>query len=364
MTTDINSLWWYLLPVLVSFALAVFFSRLVRRFARRHNIVDQPGPRKVHSSPTPLLGGAAIYMAWVLTLLVFWPYLFDGVISAKHVIGLLIGGGILIVGGYFDDRYNLPPKYQVAFPVLAAITIIISGIGITFITNPLGGYIHFDQVKWLLFWWQGTPYYFTLFTDFFTLLWILGMVYVTKLLDGLDGLATGVGVIGSIIIFIVSLFWDVAQSGTSILSLAFGGAALGFLVWNWHPAKIFLGEGGSTLIGFVLGVLSIISGGKIATALLIMGIPILDVAWVIGRRLFFERKSIAAADAKHIHHRLLQSGFSHRGAVIFLYVITALFGSIAIFSQTEGKIMALVILSVFMVGLAVWLIKRHPVAGS
>ncbi|HCU47617.1 TPA: hypothetical protein DIC39_00950, partial [Patescibacteria group bacterium] len=134
------------------------------------------------------------------------------------------------------------------------------------------------------------------------------------------------------------------------------GACLGFLIWNWHPAKIFLGEGGSLYIGFMLGVLAIISGGKIATALLVMGIPILDVVWVILRRLFWDKKKITEADTKHLHFRLLDVGLSHRQAVLFLYFLTAVFGVTSLGLQTQGKLLAMGILALVMIVLAASLV--------
>jgi len=187
----------------------------------------------------------------------------------------------------------------------------------------------------------------------------MGMMYTTKFLDGLDGLVSGVAVIGSIILFLVSLFWDVPLSGTSILCLILGGSSLGFLIWNFHPAKIFLGEGGSTFLGFMLGVLAIISGAKIATALLVMGLPILDVIWVIVRRIFREKKSPFLADKKHLHFRLLDAGLNQRQVVLLLYLLTLLFGATAIFQQTFGKLIALGILVIVMLGLAWWVIYRY-----
>lgn len=185
------------------------------------------------------------------------------------------------------------------------------------------------------------------------------MMYTTKFLDGLDGLVSGIGAIGAIILFIVSLFWDVPQSGTSILALILAGSCLGFLRYNWHPAKIFLGESGSVFIGFMLAVLAIISGAKIATALLIMGIPMLDVAWVILRRIFKEHKSPFAGDAKHLHFRLLQVGFSHRRAVLFLYLLVIIFGTSSLFLQSQYKIVALGILLVMMIILASSLVLTY-----
>ncbi|MFW0837636.1 MAG: glycosyltransferase family 4 protein [Candidatus Komeilibacteria bacterium] len=358
--TMIPSWLFYITPLLLSCLLAWFFTKLVRLIALHREIVDKPAPRKVHDKPVPLLGGLAVGGAILIAMIVLWPWLHDGVIVSKYLYGIIIGLCLLLLGGYLDDVYNLRPWQQIIFPLLASIIVVLSGIGIDYVTNPLGpGYWHFDQYKILLLWYHGLPYYFTPLADIFTLLWLMGMVYVTKLLDGLDGLASGIGVIGSLVIFIVSLTWDVAYSATSVLALLTAGALLGFLWWNWHPAKIFLGEGGSTLVGFMLGILAIISGGKIATALLIMGIPILDVAWVIMRRLLVERHSIAQADRQHLHHRLLSVGLSHRGAVIFLFIITAGFGLMSIWQNTKGKIITLLFLVVFMVFLAYSLVRRQ-----
>ena len=168
-------------------------------------------------------------------------------------------------------------------------------------------------------------------------------------------------IIAAIIIFALSLTNDVAQPETALLSIIFAGALAGFLIFSFHPARIFLGEGGSTFIGFILGVLAIISGAKIATALLIMGVPLLDVAWVIIRRVFKEKRSPFWADKKHLHFRLLDMGLSHRQAVTFLYVVTGMFGITSLFLSTKGKLIALVVLSIVMVLLAlflVWIYKR------
>ena len=348
----------YLWPLLVSFGLTILLVWPVRYFAKKYNINDLPAPRKVHHRSVPLLGGLAVWFSWLITMLIFWNRLSDGVVEVKHLIGIMVASLLIMIGGALDDKYNLRARYQIIFPIFGTIIVIIAGIGIKYITNPFGGLIHFDQLKILLFWYEGLPYYFTIIADLFTFVWLLGMMYVTKLLDGLDGLASGVGAIGSFIIFIVSLGWDVNNSATSILAITFAGALLGFLVWNWHPAKIFLGEGGSLLIGFVLGVLAILSGGKIATALLVMGIPILDVIWVIIRRLFFNKGHIAQADKKHIHHRLLGIGLSHRQTVVFLYVVTLIFGLFSIWQGTTGKVISFVILALFMAVLAYILVKK------
>lgn len=147
--------------------------------------------------------------------------------------------------------------------------------------------------------------------------------------------------------------FEVGQPETALLALIFAGAGAGFLIFNFHPAKIFLGEGGSVLVGFILGVLAIISGAKVATALLIMGIPILDVVWVLIRRLFFEKKSPVLGDKKHLHFRLLDVGMSHKQAVLFLYLATATFGIVSLLLTGKAKVWSLVILAGVMLILGV-----------
>jgi len=337
----------YVAPFFFAFVISVILTYLVRLLALKLNIVDKPGdPRKIHLSAVPLLGGLSIFLTCFISIIVFskFGFLTDGRITFNHLAGIIIGGGLIMIGGYLDDKYNLKPHQTFIWPVLAALTMVFSGLSLNYITNPFGGLLFFGS-SWL--------------APILVFVWLLGMMYTTKFLDGLDGLVAGISGIGSLILFVVSLFWDKPLSGTSILCLILAGAAFGFLIWNFNPAKIFLGEGGSLFLGFGLGVLSLISGAKIATALLIMGIPILDVAWVIFRRVFKEKKSAFVGDRKHLHFRLLDSGFNQRQAVLFLYLLTLLFGTASLFQQTVGKLITLGILLIVMVALALWLIARY-----
>lgn len=339
----------YLTSFSIALVLAVLLTALVRDVALRWGVVDVPSePRKLHTVPTPLLGGVALYIAFTITLVIF--FILNKAIIIKDIrptaiLGLIIGGFVLMVGGYLDDRYHLKPTTQFIWPVVAALVAVASGVLVRGVTNPLGGTFHFDSVP--------------LLPAVLGFVWLLGMMYTTKLLDGLDGLATGVGAIGSLIIFGLTQFTPFYQPSVGLLAVMLAGATLGFLIWNWHPAKIFLGEGGSLYIGFILGVLAVISGAKIATALLVMGIPILDVAWVIVRRLFWEKKSLAAADRQHLHYRLLDVGLSHRQAVIVLYSITLSFGLVSLFLRTQGKLIALFTLLIVMILLGTWVVWRY-----
>ena len=336
----------YITPFLLSFILAVFLTPKIRQLALKYNILDIPSePRKIQVSHVPLLGGLAIYFSYLITLLFSWwiGWLSDGIIKTSQILAIIFGGLIIIIVGFLDDKYNLKIK-SFGGPLLAAILAVLMGISIKYVTNPfLAGTGPYGRALF---------YFAPQIGALASFLWLLGMMYTTKFLDGLDGLVSGIGAIGAIILFIVSLFWDVPQSATSVLALILAGSCLGFLIYNWHPAKIFLGESGSIFIGFMLGILAIISGAKIATTLLIMGIPILDVIWVIFRRIINEHKSPFLADRKHLHFRLLDVGMSQTQAVLFLYFLTMFFGVSSLFLQSQYKIIALFVLFVVMLLLA------------
>jgi UDP-GlcNAc:undecaprenyl-phosphate GlcNAc-1-phosphate transferase len=342
----------FFLVFLASFLLALFFTRLVIYLAHRWKILDNPqvADRKIHKQNTPLLGGLAIYATLLSVIFILWSQgqLLDARMPGTLVIYFLLAGLVLLINGYLDDKYNLSAKFTIWGPVLAAAIMLAGGLKIGYVTSWQGGVLYLDQL-------------FGSFVGFanilmlgLTFLWLLGMTYTTKFLDGVDGLASGIGLIASLVIFIVSLSWDVVGSTTSLLALSLAGACLGFLIWNWHPAKIFLGESGSTLIGFTLGVLAIISGSKIATALLVMGLPILDAFWVIIWR-FKHHKPIWQGDSQHLHFRLLGAGLSQRQVVLFISLISLLFGLVSIFFTTKAKVGALSFLLIFMFLLTGWL---------
>lgn len=334
--------------------LAFLFSRLVIFIAQHFNILDYPKDlRKIHSQPMPLLGGLAIYFSFGLSILWLMKnnQLLDERMSWSLVGWFLLAGLILMVNGFLDDRYNLPAKYTILGPILASLVMIVGGLRIAYITSPSGGVLYLNSFFSSL---GGLGY---LLPFLLTFLWLMGLTYTTKLLDGLDGLASSIGLIASLVIFIVSLSWDVVGSTTSLLALALGGALFGFLFLNWYPAKLFLGEGGSTFIGFALGVLSIISGSKIATALLVMGLPVLDIIWVMLRR-WRQGKPFWHGDQQHLHFRLLAAGLSQRQVVIFLSLISLAFGLVSILFTTRAKISALFILLILMFLLSSWLNYR------
>jgi UDP-GlcNAc:undecaprenyl-phosphate GlcNAc-1-phosphate transferase len=356
-----------------AFAASIILTILVRRLALWLKIVDQPqvGTRHIHQRPVALLGGLAIFLAFVLLLIwvyfsPIWPVkkfsLLEPLssnlhmINLKQIIGILLAGLLLMIGGWLDDKHHRRPLKQIIWPILACLIIISCGIGINYINNPFGaGYLYLNHWKIEILRFNGTPFYFTPLADLFTFIWLMILMYSTKLLDGLDGLVSGVGVIGGLAILFLSLSAAFFQPDVATLAAIFVGASAGFLIFNFYPAKIFLGEGGSLFIGFMLGVLGIISGAKIATTILVLGLPILDLLWVIGYRIFKEKKSPFSGDNRHLHFRLLAAGFSHRGAVIFLWLVSLIFGFIALFLRTSGKVLTLGTLIIFVVLLGIFI---------
>ncbi len=332
----------------VAAGLSFVFAAIVRRLAWRYNVVDRPdGDRKIHKTPVPLLGGVAVFLSFSLCL-VAAAATNGGIIGAitwPMLAGVILGGAILTVGGALDDIYNLPPRLQIISPLLAVVIVIAFGVGVAKLSNPFGTIILLTAPL----------------SGLVVLPYLLGTTYATKFFDGLDGLVTGVAIIGSVLIMLLSLTTKYFQPDVAIIAVIAAGAFVGFLPWNWHPAKIYLGEGGALFAGYILGVLSIVSGAKIAVALMALGVALVDALWVILRRALWERRSPAAADRKHLHHRLLDAGFSQRTAVLFLWFISAAFGATTLILQSGGKLIAfgLLALVTFTVGIAAILKRKN-----
>ncbi len=334
----------FLLTFLGGMILAAVLTPAVCAFASRLHVLDVPSePRKRHGRAVPLWGGGAIFFAVLIgtVALMVWGRLPGGYLHARELTGIAIALGVLVLGGLLDDKLNFGPWKQFIFPLLAVIIILSFGIKTTYVRNPFGGIWQLGALAVPL-----------------TFLWLLGMTYTTKLLDGLDGLATGIGAIGAFMVFALALRPELNQPETALFAILVVGVLLGFLPWNFYPARIFLGEGGSTLIGFLVGVLAIVSGSKVATTLLVIGIPALDVLWIMYRRAVKEKKSIASPDRHHLHFRMLDAGFSHRGAVLTLWALAAAFGGASVFVQTQVKLALLGVLFLIMIILGLWLARR------
>lgn len=336
----------FLLALLISTVLVPGVIHVARRFG----MMDQPTPeaKKVHKKPTPLLGGLAVYVSiavCVILLLGLTDVLTFGLMDDRHFLGFLLGGLILMIGGALDDRYTLPPRIMIWFPIAAAFIAVAFGIGVSKLSNPFGDPIELSSLA----------------SASLTFVWLMVVMYTTKFLDGLDGLATGVSLIGVVMILLLALTAAYSQPDAALFAAICAGAFVGFLVWNIHPAKIFLGEGGSTFVGFTLGILAVISGSKLGTALLVLSIPLLDVIWVISRRFFIEHRSPAKGDRKHLHHRLLDKGLSQRAVVFWYYGVATLAGFSALVLQSRQKLLVFGILGVIMGIIALLFLRQDRV---
>lgn len=347
----------FLIVFSASALLSFLLTKLVIALAHKCDILDYPkADRKIHKIPVALLGGLAIYISVFIGIFILWQFgqLDDTRVSTATIVYFLIAGLILMLNGFLDDKYSLSAKVTIWGPILASALVIFGGLRIVYITSFSGGVLYLDDFFASIFSLGSGHFFYDYLAMFISFAWLMGITYTTKLLDGIDGLVTSIGLVASIVIFVVSLSWDVAGSTTSLMALILGGSLLGFLILNWYPAKIFLGEGGSTFIGFSLGVLAIISGSKIATALLVMGLPVLDILWVVVRRLK-NKKAFWHGGKEHLHFRLLDAGLSQRKIVLFLTSISVSFGIISIFFTTKAKISALFLLLLLMFVLSSWL---------
>ena len=304
-------------PIVVVFVLAVVLALVltpvVRRIVIRYEIVDRPEARRVNTIPVPRGGGLAVCAAFLLVagtfLLLNQSRGFVPVpigFSPTEVAALLLGGAVAAGLGAIDDLFDLRARYQLLGQVALACGAVVLGISIDFIANPLGG----------------VPIRFTAgpVAAALTIFWIVGMINSINWIDGLDGLSTGVAFIAAVTLGIISLTTDVRQPLIAVLCFALAGALLGFLRWNFNPASIFTGTSGVQFVGYTLAVLAILGTAKVAVALLVLGVPIIDTFWIIVRRIQ-QGRSPFSPDRTHIHHRLLDLGLSHRQTVLAIYGI-------------------------------------------
>ncbi len=345
----------FLLPWLVAAVISFLTTPLVIKFAGRLGIIDDPQksnhPKVIHTVPTPRGGGIPIFLALLLTSLLFLPI-------DKHMVGILIGALILVVMGILDDKYNLNPYLRLALGFLAAAAPIAAGIGIAFITNPLGGTINLSQPQ-ITFNFLGT-HSIWLLADLFALFWITFLMNMINMgAKGVDGQLSGVTVIAALTIALLSLKFsaDITQWPVIILAAITAGAYLGFLPWHIFPQKIMPGYGGSTLAGYLLGVLSILATAKVGVLLVVLGIPLIDTGYVIVKRILSGRSPVWG-DRGHLHHRLLDAGFTKSQVAFFYWGVTAVLGIIALNLNTGAKIYTMIGIAIFLVGLVLWLTYR------
>ena len=339
----------YLLVLGVSAGLAILLTPLAGRLGDRLSIVDRPGGRRGHRGAVPRLGGTAVFVAFVAAVgAAAWGGHLTAGYSPNDLLrlrGLLIGGLGAFVLGLIDDRFDLPPRLQLVCQFLLSLVAVATLLWLERFTLPVLGYVALDAYPW------GPWIYIPL-----TLAWMMGMMNTVNWLDGLDGLAAGVGAILCLVLAIH--MHRVGQPGVALLPLALLGALVGFLPYNVAPARVFLG-GGAFFLGYALGGLGLIAGGRVATVLLVMGLPIMDVVWQIFDRVR-TRRSPARGDRGHLHFRLLDRGLSQRAIVLLYWGFCALFGALAlVVSSRLYKLVTLAGIGLVVIGVLAFLSRRH-----
>jgi UDP-GlcNAc:undecaprenyl-phosphate GlcNAc-1-phosphate transferase len=304
-------------------AVSFLLTPLVRRMAIRYGAIDQPDERRVNKRPVPRGGGVAVAIAFISITLAMLALnavvefvVIPPNVQLTELVGLLLGGALATAFGVIDDALDLRARWQFAGQLGLALFAIAMGYVVDFIANPVGtGIIRLAGPVAIGF----------------SVLWIAGMINSINFIDGLDGLSSGIGLIAAVTLGVISLTPQVGQPFIAVLCFALAGSLLGFLRWNFHPATIFVGTSGVMFLGYTLALLSILGIAKVAVAMLVLGVPIIDAFWIIVRRLA-QRRSPFSPDRGHLHHRLLDVGLSHRQTVLLIYAICIALALIAVFA--------------------------------
>ncbi|MCP4051353.1 MAG: undecaprenyl/decaprenyl-phosphate alpha-N-acetylglucosaminyl 1-phosphate transferase [bacterium] len=301
----------FYIPILITaFTVTIIITPLVKKLSIRAGLVDKPSERKIHQTPVPRMGGLAIFTGFIITVSVCLPF-------NKQLAGILSGGLIVLLVGILDDIFSLKPWIKLSGQITAALVVYHFGISISFISNPFGGMLFLS--------WLALPV---------TIIWIIGMMNIINLIDGLDGLAAGISAISAGALFIVAL--STGQFVAATISIAILGSCLGFLRFNFWPAQIFMGDSGAMFLGYILATTSITGVLKstitlsIAVPLIVLGIPVSDTLFAIFRRIK-NKQALFKPDTEHVHHKLLDSGFSQKQVVFCSYIGSIILGLIAIF---------------------------------
>lgn len=326
-------------PLLAAFLLTVFATPLVIAFAKKVRLVDDPKkhmhPAIIHKKPIPRGGGLALLFGIIISSFLFLPL-------NQQALTIIIGGVLVVLVGTLDDKLDLSPYLRFATNiVVAAFPVFLGGIGIDFITSPAGGILHFETIPFL--------------PQALAIAWIVWTMNMLNWSKGVDGQMPGIAAIAAITIGILSMrFYQTSEVITTIkLSFIIAGASLGFLLFNFYPAKIFPGYG-ATILGFLLAIAAILGGTKLATAILVMGVPTVDGIFTIFRRII-NRRSPFVGDRGHFHHMLLQLGFGQRRIALFYWIFSAILGAVALNLGSSQKFFAILVLIVLFGATLLWL---------
>ncbi|MGM9522349.1 MAG: glycosyltransferase family 4 protein [Oscillospiraceae bacterium] len=337
MEIELNTLLDVVLALGVALVVCFVTTPLARAFARKVGAVDIPKDgRRMHDHPIPRLGGLAIFLGFLISVVLFAEI-------DRQVQGMLLGSIIIITIGAIDDIIPLPAWLKFIFQIAAAAVAVIFGIRIEMISNPI--------------FWSSTEYInFGVWSVPITIIWIVGITNSVNLIDGLDGLAVGVSAISSMSVLVISLV--LGQYNIAIILAALVGACIGFMPYNLNPARIFMGDTGALLLGYVLATVSVMGLLKFyaiisfAVPLLALGLPIFDTLFAIVRRLL-KGQNPMSPDRGHFHHRLIDMGLSQKQAVAILYSISAVLGLSAVLITTSGEMKAMMLIFAFCVAITI-----------
>ena len=339
-------------PFLAAAGIAFLATPLAILIYRRLGWVEDPKknkhPKVTHTAPVPRGGGLTIFLAILITSLIFLPL-------DQHLKGILAGVTLIVIVGIIDDRLNLNPYLRLVLGFTAAGFVVASGVGIAYISNPFNGVIPLDQPR-LTFYFLGETRSLWLLADIFALFWIVFMMNIVNWAKGFDGQLPGMVVIAGLTISLLALSFsaDVTQWPVAILAAITAGAYLGFLPFNFYPQKIMPGYSGGAMAGFLLAVLAILSTTKIGTAIMVLGVPFVDALYSIIRRLMTGRSPVWG-DRGHLHHKILDEWrWGKRRAAIFYWLVTALLGILALNLHSLQKFYTIIMLAVLIGGLLLW----------
>lgn len=324
----------FLGSALLAFLLAAVITPLVGRLAERLGMLDIPGGRRRHPRPIARPGGLAIAIAFGLTIVAFWavdryagrPFLIPDEVRSSRFTLTALAALLGMTLGFIDDALELRARWQFLGLLLVSGIIIAAGIRIDFIDDPFGaGLVRLAMPLAIAF----------------TLFWIVGMNVALNFIDGLDGLAAGVTAIAAATLGAIALLPQVNEPFVAWMAFSLAGATIGFLLFNFHPARLFMGSTGVVFVGTMLAVLSIFGTAKVAAALLVLGVPIIDTFYVLLRRVL-QGQPPFAPDRGHFHHRLLDVGLSHAQAVLLIYALTLGFGTLAFLTSGRTQVLTFV----------------------
>ncbi len=339
------------LGFLFSLSITLVVTPIVIKLAMKFGFVDDPKKHKhpaiLHKQIIPRAGGLAIGVGIISAILMFVPV-------NKQIVGIISASILAIIVGVLDDKYDLNPYIRFLSNFAVAAIVVLCGIGISFITNPLGGVIQLDDLilRFNIF----GPHSIVVFADLFAIIWIVWVMNMLNWSKGVDGQLAGIAGIGFTVLGLTSLRFsaaDPSQTTVALLSFIAAGASFGFLPFNWHPAKIFPGYS-STVLGFLIAVLSIMSGAKVAIAVLVMAVPLLDGGFTIARRLLMKRSPFWG-DKGHLHHQLIKLGWGHRKISLFYWVVCVILGSIALMSSSVEKFFTALLVLTVLIGMILWI---------